>query len=177
MKAIERLYKYLSEKGISPNKFEKENGLSQGYLSKMYNRKADMGESILTSVLENCPDLRAEWLIVGKGEMLQEPPSENCSLRVNPPDSAFYKTLLEDKKEEIQNKDKEIARLNILVGRYEERITNFQTGNDTMLPHRGCVPLDYPEKPLGEASSMQELPIPPKDSATQLNDRQSRPEK
>jgi phage repressor protein C with HTH and peptisase S24 domain len=73
MKAIERIYKYLSYRNITPSGFEKQSGLSNGYLSKQYNRTADIGESMLMRVVENCPDINPEWLLTGRGEMLRPP--------------------------------------------------------------------------------------------------------
>ena len=39
MKAIERLYQYLDYKGVKPTRFEKEIGLSNGYLGTQLKRK------------------------------------------------------------------------------------------------------------------------------------------
>lgn len=75
MKAIERLYEYLKNKGIRPTNFEREIGLSSGYLSVQRKRKADMGESILTKVIDNCQDLSMEWLLTGEGSMLKTQPA------------------------------------------------------------------------------------------------------
>lgn len=71
MKAIERIYKYIDYKGINNSKLEKEIGLSNGYLGKMFSRKADIGESILNLILENSPEINPEWLLTGNGEMLK----------------------------------------------------------------------------------------------------------
>ncbi|MGZ9677438.1 hypothetical protein [Flavobacterium sp. GNP001] len=53
MKAIERLYKYIDYKGVKPSPFEKEIGLSNGYLGKQLNRKArrNLGEGILIKII------------------------------------------------------------------------------------------------------------------------------
>ena len=71
MKAIERIYKYIDIKGLKIAEFERKNSLSNGYLKKMLQRKADIGESILNSILENSPDISAEWLLTGNGSMLK----------------------------------------------------------------------------------------------------------
>jgi hypothetical protein len=71
MKAIQRLYKYIDYKGVKPAPFEKEIGLSNGYLGKQLNRNADLGEGILIKVIENCPEINPEWLLTGKGSMLK----------------------------------------------------------------------------------------------------------
>ena len=76
MKAIDRLFQYIDYKGFNKRTFEIDNGLSNGYLGKQLGRNADLGEGILNKILENCPELNAEWLLTGKGEMIV---SENGS--------------------------------------------------------------------------------------------------
>ena len=45
--------------------------MSNGYIATQLKRNADLGEGILTKILENCLDLNPLWLITGKGEMLK----------------------------------------------------------------------------------------------------------
>lgn len=71
MKIIERLYDYLDFKKIKPAAFERATGISNGYLSKQFGRRADIGEGILIQILEYCPDINVEWLLFGQGEMLK----------------------------------------------------------------------------------------------------------
>ena len=70
MKSIERLLQYIDYKGLNKRTFEVNNDLSNGYLGKQLSRNADLGEGILTRILDNCPDLSPEWLLTGKGEMI-----------------------------------------------------------------------------------------------------------
>nr|WP_315173650.1 hypothetical protein [uncultured Flavobacterium sp.] len=70
MKAIERLMQYIDFKGFNKRTFEIDNGLSNGYLGKQLSRNADLGEGVLNKILENCPELNAEWLLTGNGEMI-----------------------------------------------------------------------------------------------------------
>lgn len=70
MKSIERLMQYIDYKGLNKRAFEVNNDLSNGYLGKQLSRNADLGEGILTKILDNCPDLSPEWLLTGKGEMI-----------------------------------------------------------------------------------------------------------
>lgn len=72
MKAINRLYKYLEYEGIKPTRFEKDVGLSNGYLGTQLRRNADLGESVINKILDNCLQLNPEWLITGNGKMLKE---------------------------------------------------------------------------------------------------------
>ena len=71
MKAIDRIYQYIDYKKINKSDFEKKCGISNGYLGKMHLRNADIGESILVQVIENCPDMSPEWLIIGTEPMLK----------------------------------------------------------------------------------------------------------
>ena len=70
MKSIETLMQYIDYKGISKRAFEVDNDLSNGYLWKQLSRNADLGEGILTRILENCPYLSPKWLLTGKGQMI-----------------------------------------------------------------------------------------------------------
>ena len=81
MKSIERLIQYIDFKGVNKMNFELNNGLSNGYLGKQLSRNADLGEGILVKILENCPDINPNWLLTGKGNMLNSE-SENNSLTV-----------------------------------------------------------------------------------------------
>lgn len=71
MKAIGRIKQYIDYKGITNRAFEQNNDLSNGYIATQLKRNADLGEGILTKILENCLDLNPLWLITGKGEMLK----------------------------------------------------------------------------------------------------------
>lgn len=71
MTTIERLFEYLDYKQIKPTRFEKDIGLSNGYLGIQLRRKADIGSGILVKIVDNCLDLDIEWLITGKGSMLR----------------------------------------------------------------------------------------------------------
>lgn len=72
MKAIERLYQYIDYKGYRPTIFEKDIGLSSGYLSIQKKRNADIGESVLNKINDNCHDISIDWLVTGNGPMLRD---------------------------------------------------------------------------------------------------------
>lgn len=87
MKIIHRLFKYLEEKSIPHTRFEKDIGLSNGYLKTQLNRSADIGEGVLLKIIDNSLDLNPLWLLTGEGEMLKNdtfsqkpPPGDPCNL-------------------------------------------------------------------------------------------------
>lgn len=101
MKVINRVVQYIDFKGLNKSTFEREIGLSNGYIGTQLKRNADLGESIINKILDYCLDVDPEWLLTGKGSMLKTvaPPSDNC------------RELLEAKEREIQRQDQMIAAL------------------------------------------------------------------
>lgn len=95
MKTIHRIEQYIESKGFNKSSFERKCGLSSGYLSKQLARNADIGESILTKVLENNPDLSREWLYFGEGEMLRS-------------DNMVSKTTIATKKNQCKQAEQEV---------------------------------------------------------------------
>ena len=71
MKAVERIYQYIDAKGLKIAEFERNCRLSNGYLKKMKQRNADIGETIMISILENCPEISLDWFVLGNGSMLK----------------------------------------------------------------------------------------------------------
>lgn len=63
----QRLVEYLRYKGIGQNRFEKQAGLSIGYINKL---RREPSPTKLRGIINNCPDLNEHWLLTGEGEML-----------------------------------------------------------------------------------------------------------
>lgn len=80
MKAIDRIKQYIDFKGLNNSNFEKEIGLSNGYIGTQLKREADLGEGILIRILDNCLDLDPEWLLTGNGEMIKTKSNKNLTL-------------------------------------------------------------------------------------------------
>jgi len=71
MKIIDRIRQYIDYKNITNSALEQICGLSSGYIGKQIKRNADMGESILLRILDNCPEISRDWLYFGEGEMIK----------------------------------------------------------------------------------------------------------
>lgn len=69
MKAINRVLQIIESKGVNNSTFEKQTGLSNGYLATQLKRNADLGESVLNKILNNSQNINPEWLLTGKGSM------------------------------------------------------------------------------------------------------------
>lgn len=113
MKAIERLIQYIDYKGFSNRSFEIQIGLSNGYIGTQLKRNADLGESILNKILDNCLDINPIWLISGKGEMLRQKEAPIVPI-VNEKDSyiiELQKDKIRSLEKELQNQRQEIEQL------------------------------------------------------------------
>ena len=78
-KIINRVFKYLEHTDVPHTRFEKEIGLSNGYLKKMLTSNADVGEGVLLKIIENILHVNVRWLVTGKGNMF---PYENSAPNV-----------------------------------------------------------------------------------------------
>lgn len=68
MTVKERIVEYIKVSGLSVNKFEKDAGLSVGYLRQL--RKEPSREKIKSIILA-FPDINESWLLTGEGDMLK----------------------------------------------------------------------------------------------------------
>ncbi|WP_409417319.1 helix-turn-helix transcriptional regulator [Flavobacterium sp. PS2] len=66
---IDRILQLIKYKGINKRKFYIETGLSNGFLDKV----RDIGVSKIEHILNVYPDISAEWLLMGRGNMILKP--------------------------------------------------------------------------------------------------------
>ncbi|WP_418981695.1 S24 family peptidase [Alistipes sp.] len=94
MGAIERLRQFIDYKRISKYQFYKKTGLANGYLD----RNGSIGSDKCEIIIEQYPEIRLEWLILGKGAMLH---GEDTQLATPKIEAQF--SLRTDKKVAMQN--------------------------------------------------------------------------
>ena len=68
----DRLKKYLDYKDISIYAFENAIGCSRGLILKAIKENKNIGSQIIENILCSFPDLDADWLLTGQGQMLKE---------------------------------------------------------------------------------------------------------
>lgn len=93
--AIDRLFKYIDNKGVSVSEFSKRIGVSNGYLAKQKSGKANIGSHIIEKIVRAFPDMNLLWLMTGEGSMirLQENESELVTNNSNFINNYFYGKL------------------------------------------------------------------------------------
>lgn len=85
---------------VSINKFEDSIGASRGVIAKMLRLKTDISSKWLVAIKENYPQYSLDWLMVGKGEMLDN--------HAQTADNKFAMELIEKKDAEIKSLERKI---------------------------------------------------------------------
>ena len=85
---------------VSINKFEDSIGASRGVIAKMLRLKTDISSKWLVAIKENYPQYSLDWLMVGKGEMLDN--------NAQTADNKFAMELIEKKDAEIKTLERKI---------------------------------------------------------------------
>ena len=121
MKIIDRIFEYIKYKGVTVAEFERKNSLSNGYLRKMKQRNADIGETIIVTILENCPDLSVLWFVLGSGSMLK---SETVSVSSDETSPGTLNTSLNTLKGILEGHASDIDMLKNEVANIKKRLEN-----------------------------------------------------
>lgn len=128
MSITSRLEEFLAFKGISNQKFEKLIGMSNGSFAIQVKRNGSIGSAKLEKCLIEFPEINAEWLLTGKGEMLKSfdkvsEPGANYN-RANETDLVHFvdknEQLIEHLNNLIRDKDK-------IINLLEEKIALLTT--------------------------------------------------
>lgn len=90
-KTIERIFHFAEIKGISIHKLSLQIGVSNSYFNKMMKNRASVGSDIIEKILRFYPELNAEWLLTGNGDILNQkklfaPNNENMNETKTEPD-------------------------------------------------------------------------------------------
>jgi len=104
MTVKKRILEFIDYKKISQARFEKETGLSNGYVN---NIRKSISENTLKKITNAFPELNRIWLMLGEGEMLnnqpviQEPPTGHYALAEKDKIIEWLNRELKDKREII----------------------------------------------------------------------------
>ncbi|WP_299526975.1 hypothetical protein [Winogradskyella sp.] len=85
MSSVQRIKKYLDFKGITIQNYESSVGYSNGAFGSQIRNNGKIGSDKLEKTLSLYTDLSAEWVLLGKGEMLNDD-------KTNEPNPDYQKT-------------------------------------------------------------------------------------
>ena len=121
----------LQEKNIPHTRFEKEIGLSNGYLKTQLRRNSDLGESVIRKVVDNCLDIDICWLLTGRPPMLRSESSplmgEQAPISTLPAtEASVYYTMYKEERAKSESQAEQIGALKQTVRQLEEKIEGLQ---------------------------------------------------
>ncbi len=120
MTVKERISKYFGGIGYSMSAFERAIGKKRGYWHSTANPTADT----LVSVFATFPELSAEYVFRGKGDMVVKQGEE-----ADPNVEKYYEQIIKVKNERIDQLERELAKLRVMCeeGKLKSDITNSET--------------------------------------------------
>lgn len=68
--ARKRIIDFIENQSIRPKDFLSKTGLAKGFVDRSH-QKSGISDIYLSKILDNYPELNAEWLVTGKGDMLK----------------------------------------------------------------------------------------------------------
>lgn len=125
IKVKERLLSFIKYKGMSNLAFEKQCGLSNGYLR---NFKGNLGNDKLANILTAFPELSKEWLLYGEGSMLlgEQDPETPAPEQTTPNNSLI--DYLQRKIAELEKEKADLLQENAVL-RYENTMLSPRKGD------------------------------------------------
>ena len=96
---LDRIEQFAEKQGIKIGALEKKIGASKGVLSRAIAQKTDIQSKWLSKLVENFPQIDANWLLTGEGSMYRDTTVQGGT---NPPNRDKYIQMLESKIEDQQ---------------------------------------------------------------------------
>lgn len=105
---VERIEQIADYYNVKIGTLEKNIGASKGVLSRAIAQRTDIQTKWIERIVENYPDIDANWLITGRGEMLLNVRREDVCVESNGDNVSRLITILQDT---LVEKDKQIESL------------------------------------------------------------------
>ena len=103
----DRIKEIINYKQLNVSSFESKIGASNGQIAKAIARKSALKSDLLDSILEFCPEINANWLVTGKGEMLRH----DAPTATTEPQNDSLSALISILQSTITEKDRQIQHL------------------------------------------------------------------
>lgn len=109
MNVAERIKEFLNFKRISVNSLSKQLNITQTTLNRQFNGTVTLSVEAVLAVLEHFPELSAEWLLRGIGQMIQNAPKTETELSAVCIDQAKEIYRLKQRISELEREGKNLA--------------------------------------------------------------------
>lgn len=95
MGTLQRIKQFIDLKGITVKTFEQKIGFSNGAFGSQLRNNKTIGVDKLENILFEYPELSAEWLLTGKGEMIKSYTDDENIIKEDASGYSMANTLLE----------------------------------------------------------------------------------
>ena len=116
---LDRIEQFAEKQGIKIGALEKKIGASKGVLSRAIAQKSDIQSKWLSKLVENFPQINANWLLTGEGSMYRDTTVMNGP---TPPNHDKYIQMLVSK---IEDQEK-------IINLLEDKIESLTESNANM---------------------------------------------
>ncbi len=123
MSFSKRIKQYIDHKRLSVRMFEKSCGINIGTLSRVIVKDSAIQSDNLEKIVSTYVELNLEWLLTGKGEMLNSdrPPHPDRENNRNADRPEWYDEVLERANKEIEWQRKQIDLLTAIIKRQTDK--------------------------------------------------------
>lgn len=136
MTVPERLQLFLDSQDVNAYRVNKQAGLSKGLLTKALQGRKGLSSQSLEQILLAYPELDADWLMTGRGEMIRnEKPEVKTPPLPEDLDRSLYRTLLWhfSMQDNYQSTHAELERVIQILAETDERLASIKTQLKTIL--------------------------------------------
>jgi len=135
MSFSKRIKHYIDYKNMSVRMFEKTCGINIGTLSRVIVKGSSIQSDNLEKIATAYNELNLEWLLTGKGEMLNIDHSSNSDSEKNKNSNRqeFFDKVLERATKEIEWQRKQIDQLTSIIKNHSESKKDFDKSKDEIL--------------------------------------------
>ena len=151
---LPRIKQIALNEGITIGALERIIGASKGVLSRAIANGTDIQSKWLEAIVENYPQYSAQWILTGVGDMLQAKPTDTQATEIPSPAPPKGPEHQDGVWAYIQQKDKEIGRLNKEIGDLREETGRLKARIEEL----ERVPRVHPS-PITEAEEISSRPV------------------
>ena len=110
MELIERIERFIEYKKLSVSGFEKSISASNGVIRHAILKNTDIYSRFLVKILDNYPELSADWLLREEGEMLRDNEGKNKTTASATPDALTMIAELARENGQLQAENAELKK-------------------------------------------------------------------
>jgi transcriptional regulator with XRE-family HTH domain len=122
----DRIQRIIDEENLTPSRFADEVGLNRPAVSHILNGRNNPGLDALQRIINRFPNINANWLITGKGNMYDK--SENSGVRIQSlfDENPVNTDIIRDETENLKENASKLAKTPVNIRENQIIVTDFK---------------------------------------------------